>query len=78
MEAIRTMSTPITIQIPEEAIVEALRQLSPQRRRDILQQVSEEQEVKLVTFPVESLYKLTGIVEIGGDALTESDQIYDE
>jgi hypothetical protein len=72
------MSASITIQLPEEVLIEALQQLSPERRRQILQQVSEESELKLVTFPAEALLQLTGIISVGGDALEESEHIYDE
>jgi hypothetical protein len=72
------MSTTITIQLPEEVLIEALQQLSPERRQEILRQVDEKQRPQVATLPIEALYKLTGIVEIGGDALIESEHIYDE
>jgi hypothetical protein len=78
------MSTPITIQIPEEALIEALQQLPPERRRQILQQVSGEpvskpvSKIIAVPLPANVLQEITGIIAIGGDALIESEQIYDE
>lgn len=72
------MSTPITIQIPEEALVEALQQLPPERRRQIIQQVEDKPRRKIVAVPADVLLPLTGTIAVGGDALIESEQIYDE
>ncbi|MCC6455859.1 MAG: hypothetical protein IT328_12985 [Caldilineaceae bacterium] len=72
------MSTPITVQIPEEALIEALQQLSPERRRQILQQVDKKQRPQVVTIPADALLELKGIISVGGDALVESEHIYDE
>jgi hypothetical protein len=72
------MSTSITIQLPEEVLIEALQQLSPERRRRLLQQVSEQRQSQVVTLPADALQGLRGIIAIGGDALAESDYIYDE
>lgn len=71
------MSNPITIQLPEEVLIEALQQLPPERRRQLLQQIEDSQQKEVATLPIEALYQLTGIIEVGGDALEESEQIYD-
>ena len=42
------MSTPITVQISEEALIEALQQLPPERRRQLLRQLNEEAESQIV------------------------------
>jgi hypothetical protein len=79
-EATESMSTPITVQIPEEALIEALQKLSPERRRQILQQVREESESQIipVPLPADALLEIRGIISVGGDALIESEHIYDE
>ena len=72
------MSNPITIQLPEEVLIEALQRLSPERRRQLLQQVENEQESGPVPLPADVLKEITGIVNIGGDALEDSERLYDE
>ncbi len=72
------MSTSITIELPEEVLIEALQKLSPERRRQLLEQVNEEPKLKVVTIPARDLQELTGIIAVGGDALIESEHIYDE
>jgi hypothetical protein len=72
------MSTPITIQLPEEALIEALRQLPPARRRKLLQQVVDPPTVEVVSLPAAALDQWIGLISVGGDALAESEQIYDE
>lgn len=72
------MSGSITIQLPEEVLIEALQQLSPERRRQIFQQLDENLEPDVVPLSPNALDGLVGIISVGGDALVESEQIYDE
>jgi hypothetical protein len=72
------MSSPITIQLPEEVLIEALQQLSPERRRQLLKQIEGERELEPVPLPTDALKEITGIINIGGDALEDSERIYDE
>ena len=72
------MSSPITIQLPEEVLIEALQQLSPERRRQLLKQIEGERELEPVPLPADALKEITGIINIGGDALEDSERIYDE
>jgi len=63
------MSTSITIELPEAVLIEALQKLSPERRRQLLEQANEETKIQLVPFPMETLKEITGIISVGGDAL---------
>jgi hypothetical protein len=68
----------ITIQLPDEVLIEALQQLTPERRRQLLRQLDTELRINAVPFPSDALNQLTGIIKAGGDALEESERLYDE
>jgi hypothetical protein len=72
------MSATITIQLPEDVLLDALRQLPPSRRRRLLQQLADEPSPTVVSIPAAELDQWTGLISIGGDALAESEQLYDE
>jgi hypothetical protein len=72
------MPNMLTVQLSEEELVNALRQLSPIRRRQLLQQLEDESRPVVVSIPAAQLDQLTGLIAIGGDALTESEQLYDD
>lgn len=71
------MSETILLELPEEILLKALRQLSPDRRRWLLSQIDEN---KIVLHGVSAidLDDWTGLIAVGGDALTESEQLYDD
>lgn len=72
------MSTLITVQLSEEALIDALRHLPPERRRALLRQVDNPPLPVVVALPAAELDRWTGLIAVGGDALVESEQIYDE
>jgi hypothetical protein len=71
------MSEIIVLELPEEILLKALRQLSPDRRRWLFNQI----DVHTTTPRGVSALELdawTGLIAVGGDALTESEQLYDD
>jgi hypothetical protein len=72
------MAGSIIIQLPDEVLIEALQQLTPERRRQLFQRVDAKLQISAVPFPIDALNQLTGIIKAGGDALEESERLYDE
>ena len=60
-------------------IVWILSQLPSEEREEIMREVGNEQGVLKPKFiPIEEVLKLKGIISVGGDALKDSEGIYDE
>lgn len=72
------MPETIVLELPEEVLINALRQLSPIRRRWLLDQFDADGEVVPHGVAADDLDNWTGIVAVGGDALTESEQLYND
>ena len=65
--------------IPRGEIVRILSQLSLEEREGIMREVAKEHEVLKPKFiPLEEVLTLKGIIAVGGDALIDSEGIYDE
>jgi putative heme degradation protein len=71
------MADTVTLQISEDQLLDALRRLTPERRRELLARLGERQMVQVVTVPIEQIEPLIGILSIGGDALEDSERLYD-
>jgi len=67
----------LELEVPEAKLVEAFRRLSPQQRVKLLEVLQSLCEPRLRTVPANRLYALTGIVSLGGDALADTEAIYD-
>jgi hypothetical protein len=63
--------------LPETKLVEAFRQLSPRRRVELLSRLQALREPELRTVPASRLYALTGLVSLGGNALADTESLYD-
>jgi hypothetical protein len=72
------MTTAIVVELPEDVLVEALRRLTPARRRQLLLRVESEPAPALTTVPATELDKWTGLISVGGDALEDSECLYCE
>lgn len=65
--------------LPRGEIVRILSQLSSEEREEIMREVGKGHEVLKPKFiPIEEVLKLKGIIAVGGDALKDSERIYDE
>lgn len=73
------MSTVISLEleVSEAKLIEAFRRLPPQRRAELLDRLRALGEPELRTVPASRLYALTGLVSLGGDALADTEAIYD-
>ncbi|MCG2770333.1 MAG: hypothetical protein ABIK79_06165 [Chloroflexota bacterium] len=71
------MPAVIPLEVPETKLVEAFRRLPPQRRAELLDKLRALREPELRTVPASRLYALTGLVSLGGNALVDTEAIYD-
>lgn len=67
----------LELELPETKLVEAFRQLSPRRRVELLSRLQALREPELRTVPASRLYALTGLVSLGGNALADTEALYD-
>ena len=68
----------VILDIPRGEIVRILSQLSLEEREGIMREVAKEHEVLKPKFiPLEEVLKLKGIIAVGGNALKDSEGIYD-
>lgn len=71
----------VILDIPREEIVRILSQLSSEEREEIMREVGKEHGVlkrKPKYISIEEVLELSGIISVGGDALMDSERIYDE
>ena len=67
----------LEVELPEAKLIEAFRRLPSRRRAELLDKLQALREPELRTVPANRLYALTGLVSLGGDALTDTEAIYD-
>jgi hypothetical protein len=72
------MTATVTLELPEDILVAALRKLSPARRRHLLVELDRPSAFTLRTVPAAELDKLTGLIAVGGDALEDSERLYED
>lgn len=71
--------TKVTLDLPRGEIVRILSQLSLEEREEIMGEVGKKRGVRKPKFiSIEEVLKLKGIISVGGDALKDSERIYDE
>ena len=71
-----TTSAAIPVEVSEEELIEAFRRLPPVRREELLDKLQALREPVLRMVPAERLYELTGLVSLGGDALADTEALY--
>lgn len=67
----------ISMQIPEELLIDALMQLPYKKRLEIWRKVHEVTKIELRCLKAEKLDKITGLVSLGGDAVRDSEKVFD-
>jgi hypothetical protein len=67
----------ISMKIPEEMVVDALSNLPYEKRMEICRKVSELAAVEIKCIQIDELDKISGIVSLGGDAVLDSENIFD-
>lgn len=65
------------LEVPETKLIEAFRRLPPSERVRLLEVLRALCEPALRTVPASRLHALTGIVSLGGDAVADTEAIYD-
>ncbi len=68
----------LEVELPEEKLIEAFRRLPAKQRLELLKKLQALAERELRSVPANTLYALTGIVSLGGDALADTEVIYDD
>ena len=71
------MTVTVTLELPDNVLIQALKQLSPARRQQLLHQLEDEMLPAVRVVPATELDKWTGLIAIGGDALEDSDRLYE-
>ena len=67
------MAATVTLELPDNVLIQALKRLSPARRRQLLYQLEDEEASPAVrVVPATELDKWTGLIAVGGDALEDS------
>ena len=70
------MGKVIALQLPEDVLVEALRRLPEDRRRELLRRLMETEALKPRWVPAAELGRLIGLVSLGGDAVQDTEALY--
>jgi hypothetical protein len=72
------MAATVTLELPDNVLIQALKRLSPARRRQLLYQLEDEASPAARVMSATELDKWTGLIAIGGDALEDSRRLYAE
>ena len=72
-----TLMIPIEMDLSEAKLLEAFRRLSVKRRADLLDKLQTLREPILRTVSANTLYHLTALVSLGGDAVADAEALYD-
>lgn len=68
----------LELELTEQELLEAFRRLPPQRRMELIEKLETLRVPTLRTVPASRLYALTGLVSLGGDAMADTEAIYDD
>lgn len=68
----------ITLQLPEDVLVEALQRLPEKRRRALSRRLMETETLKPRWVPAADLGRLIGLVSLGGDAVQDTEALYND
>jgi hypothetical protein len=73
-----TSTIPFELELPEDKLVEAFRRLPPYQRVELLKKLQAAEGLQLVKVSASTLEPLTGVVSLGGDAVTDTEALYDD
>ena len=65
------------VDVPEPKLIEAFRRLPPKQRAELLERLQALCKLELKVVPASRLHALTGLVSLGGDALADTEAVYD-
>ena len=72
------MTETILLELPDDVLLTALRRLSPARRRRLLDELDLSEPVHPRYLRPDVLDRLSDLIDIGGDALHDSENLYDD
>lgn len=72
------MTATITLELPEDVLVAALRKLPSWQRREILREFQGDLGPAIRTVPASELDKWTDLLAVGGDAQEESEDLFND
>ena len=67
---------PVELELSETELIKAFQRLSPERREELLDKLQALREPAVQTMPARRLHDLTGLVSLGGDALADTEALY--
>ncbi len=68
----------VTIELPEDILIDALSHLPYKKRLEIWEKSEAGSAIDIKWLKPEKLDRLTGITSLGGDAVIDSEKIFDE
>ncbi len=68
----------VEVELSEAKLLEAFRRLRTPQRVNLLAQLRQLEKPELRTVPASRLDALTGLISLGGDALLDSERVYDD
>lgn len=68
----------LELELTDQELLEAFRRLPPQRRAELIDKLQVLRGPTLHTVPASRLDALTGLVSLGGDAVADTEAIYDD
>lgn len=72
------MGPMITVQMPEDVLIEALQRLPEGRRQALLRRLMGSEGLQPRWVPVAELGRLIGLVCLGGDAVQDTEALYND
>ncbi|OFZ19308.1 MAG: hypothetical protein A2Z20_04045 [Bdellovibrionales bacterium RBG_16_40_8] len=68
----------LELKLPETKLIDAFRKLPKEQREELLRKLQSIGEKKLHIVPSTRLNAMTGVVSLGGDALEDTEALYNE
>ena len=68
----------IDLEISDTNLIQAFRRLPPSKREELLRRLGALSTLQVRALAARSLHELTGLVAVGGDALVDTEAIYDD
>lgn len=67
----------LTVRLPKQMLLDLLRQVPRKELESLLREITGKSQLEPVRVPSQSLDKLTGLISVGGDALQDTEAIYE-
>lgn len=67
----------LTVRLPKQMLLDLLRQVPRKELESLIREITGKSQLEPVRVPSQSLDKLTGLISVGGDALQDTEAIYE-